>query len=115
MEVTAATDDDGVTDAPVTLTHTVRGGDYDRQSAASVRVTIKEIHERGIIVDTTLDPAEDPDLATSSLDVGEGMTGMYSVRLESQPTGTVTVMVRGASGDVTVKTVPPDLYHRQLG
>ena len=28
---------------------------------------------------------------------------MYSVRLESQPTGTVTVMVRGASGDVTVK------------
>ena len=44
-----------------------------------------------------------PDVATSSLTVGEGMTGMYSVRLESQPTGTVTVMVRGASGDVTVK------------
>ena len=30
------------------------------------------------------------------------MTGMYSVELESQPTGTVTVMVRGASGDVSV-------------
>ena len=103
VEVTAATDDDGVTDAPVTLTHTVRGGDYDRQPAASVRVTIKEIHERGIIVDTTLAPDEDPDVATSSLPVREGMTGMYSVRLESQPTGTVTVMVRGASGDVTVK------------
>ena len=103
VEVTAATDDDGVTDAPLTLTHTVRGGDYDRQPAASVRVTIKEIHEPGIIVDTTLDPAEDPDVATSSMTVGEGMTGMYSVRLASQPTGTVTVMVRGASGDVTVK------------
>ena len=32
----------------------------------------------------------------------EGKAGMYSVKLESQPTGTVTVMVRGASGDVTV-------------
>ena len=103
VDVTAATDDDGVTDAPVTLTHTVRGGDYDGTRAGSVRVTIEEIHESGIIVDTTLAPDEDPDVATSSLTVGEGMTGMYSVRLESQPTGTVTVMVRGASGDVTVK------------
>ena len=103
VEVSAAIDDDGVTDSPVTLTHTVRGGDYDRQPAASVRVTIKEIHERGIIVDTTLAPDEDPDVATSSLRIREGETGMYSVRLESQPTGTVTVMVRGASGDVTVK------------
>ena len=101
--VTAATDDDGVTDSPVTLNHTVRGSDYDRTSAASVRVTIKEIHEREIIVDTTLAPDEDPDVATSTLLVTEGMTGMYSVRLASQPTGTVTVMVRGASGDVTVK------------
>ena len=90
VEVTAATDDDGVTDSPVTLTHTVRGGDYDRQPAASVRVTIKEIHERDIIV------------SPSSLPVTEGMTGMYSVKLASQPTGTVTVLVRGASGDVTV-------------
>ena len=101
VEVSAALDDDGEPDAPVTLTHTVRGGDYERTRADSVRVTVKEIHTRGIIVDTTLDDAatEPP---TSSLPVGEGMTGMYSVRLESQPTGTVTVMVRGASGDVTV-------------
>ena len=98
MEVTAATDNDGETDAPVTLTHTVRGSDYDRMSASSVRVTVKEIHTRGIIVDTT--PADAA--LTSDLMVGEGMTGMYSVSLESQPTGTVTVMVRGASGDVTV-------------
>ena len=103
VTVSAALDDDGEPDAPVTLTHTVRGGDYERTSADSVRVTVKEIHTRGIIVDTTLAPDEDPDVATSSLTVGEGMTGMYSVRLESQPTGTVTVMVRGASGDVTVK------------
>ena len=103
VTVSAALDDDGEPDAPVTLTHTVRGGDYERTRADSVRVTVKEIHTRGIIVDTTLEPDESPDVATSSLAVGEGMTGMYSVRLESQPTGTVTVMVRGASGDVTVK------------
>ena len=102
VEVSAALDDDGEPDAPVTLTHTVRGGDYERTRADSVRVTVTEIHTRGIIVDTTLAPEESPDVATSSLTVGEGMTGMYSVRLESQPTGTVTVMVRGASGDVTV-------------
>ena len=91
VEVFAALDDDGEPDPPVTLTHTVRGGDYERERADSVRVTVTEIHTRGIIVDPP------------SLPVGEGMTGMYSVRLESQPTGTVTVMVRGASGDVTVK------------
>ena len=101
VEVTAATDGDGETDAPVTLSHTVRGGDYDRTSADSVRVTIKEIHTRGIIVDTTLDDAADAP-PTTSLTIDEGKTGMYSVELESQPTGTVTVMVRGTSGDVSV-------------
>ena len=104
VEVSAALDDDGEPDAAVTLSHTVRGADYDGTRADSVRVTVKEIHKRGIIVDTTLPPDENPNVvATSSLTVGEGETGMYSVRLESQPTGTVTVMVRGASGDVTVK------------
>ena len=101
VEVTAATDDDGETDAPVTLTHSVRGSDYDGTRADSVRVTVKEIHTRGIIVDTTLDDAADA-VPTSSLTIDEGKTGMYSVKLESQPTGTVTVMVRGTSGDVSV-------------
>ena len=100
VNVTAATDGDGETDAPVTLNHAVRGGDYDRTSADSVRVTIKEIHERGIIVDTTQD--DDPNPPTSSMTIDEGKTGMYSVKLESQPTGTVTVMVRGTSGDISV-------------
>ena len=77
VEVTAATDDDGVTDSPVTLSHTVRGGDYDGTRADSVQVTIKEIHTRGIIVDTT--QTDDPNLPTSSLTIGEGQTGMYSV------------------------------------
>ncbi|MDE2925385.1 MAG: fibronectin type III domain-containing protein [Acidobacteriota bacterium] len=98
VQVSAENDDDGETDAPVTLSHTVRGSDYEGTRAGSVRVTIKEIHSRGLIVDTM--PADEA--VTSSLTVAEGATGMYSVMLESQPTGTVTVTVRGASGDVSV-------------
>ena len=71
VEVEAATDNDGETDAPVTLSHTVRGSDYDGTRADSVRVTIKEIHTRGIIVDTTPDDADDIP-PTSALDRSRG-------------------------------------------
>ena len=90
VEVSAADDPDGEPDDPVTLSHTVRGGDYDRQRVDNVRVTIRENETRGI----TATPA--------SLPIDEGDTGEYMVSLDAQPTGTVTVMVRGASGDVTV-------------
>ena len=90
VEVSAADDPDGEPDAAVTLSHTVRGGDYDRQRVDNVRVTIRENETRGI----TATPA--------SLPIDEGDTGEYRVSLDAQPTGTVTVMVRGASGDVTV-------------
>ncbi len=89
--VSAAPDPDGEPDSPVTLSHTVRGGDYDRQRVDSVTVTIREDENRGILAT--------PD----SLPLTEGKTGEYMVSLEAQPTGTVTVMVRGATGDVTVK------------
>ena len=89
--VSAAQDDDGVQDPAVTLRHTVRGGDYDRLSRVSnVTVTIAEDDTRSLTV------------STGSLTIMEGKTGTYTVKLDSRPTGTVTVMVRGASGDVTV-------------
>ena len=96
--VRAADDTDGEPDDAVILRHTVRGGDYDRQGADDVRVTIREDETRGITVDTTPD---DMDL-TNTLMLKEGATGTYTVKLEARPTGVVTVMVRGASGDVTV-------------
>ena len=96
--VSAAPDDDGETDAPVTLSHAVRGGDYDRLRADNVRVTIEEIDRRGIIVD--VDPSDDP--LTSAMTIPEGGKGTYGVKLESKPTGTVTVRVLGVSGDVSV-------------
>ena len=40
----------------------------------------------------------------TSLTVGEGSSGSYTVRLATLPTGNVTVTVAGATGDVTVDT-----------
>ena len=97
--VSAAPDADGETDAAVTLSHAVRGGDYDRLRADNVRVTIKEIDSRGIIVDA--DPSND-ELTSAMPEIAEGGTGTYRVKLESKPTGTVTVRVLGMSGDVSV-------------
>ena len=42
VAVTAAHDDDAIDDGPVTLTHTVSGGDYEGVSASEVTVTITE-------------------------------------------------------------------------
>ena len=92
VTVTAEEDADGEPDTSVTLRHTVRGADYDRISAASVRVTIEENEVRSIVANA----------ATLMVDEG-GDPGEYTVELGSQPTGTVTVMVRDVSGDITVK------------
>ena len=89
--VNAADDPDGEPDDAVTLRHTVRGGDYERQRVENVRVTIREDETRGISVNTT------------TLMIEEGKTDTYTVKLDAQPTGVVTVMVRGTSGDITVK------------
>ncbi len=92
VTVTAAEDDDALTDDTVTLTHRVSGADYASESAASVTVTITENDTRGVTVSPT------------SLTVAEGSTGTYTVVLDTQPTGDVTVTVGPASGDVSVST-----------
>ena len=93
VTVTAAEDDDATADAKVTLTHTVAGADYASESAKSVEVTITENDARGV----TVSPG-------TSLTVEEGSTGTYTVVLNTQPTGDVTVTVGGATGDVTADT-----------
>ena len=110
--VSAAEDDDGETDAPVTLTHAVRGGDYDRLRADNVRVTIKETDRRGIIVDA--DPSDDA-LTSAMPAIAEGGTGTYRVKLESKPTGTVTVTVSRHVGRRFRVSVAPDLHDQRLG
>ena len=75
--------------------------------ADNVTVTVQGKDSRGITVDTTA--------LVAALPLAEGAKAKYTVALDSQPTGTVTVMVRGQSGDVTVNPVAPYLHHQQLG
>ena len=89
ITVRAGQDADGVADPNVTLEHTVRGADYGGIRVDNVTVTVEEDETRGITVDM------------AELTIAEGATGKYKVALMSQPTGIVTVMVRGQSGDVT--------------
>ena len=89
VTVTAAQDADAVNDE-VTLTHTASGGGYDGVSIDSVAVTVRD-DERGVTVTPT------------TLPVAEGGSDTYTVKLESQPAGTVTVTIGGMAGtDVTV-------------
>ena len=90
VTVTAAEDNDKVSDAAVTLTHTVSGADYASVAAANVTVTITENDTRGVTVSET------------ALTVTEGGMATYTVVLGSEPTGNVTVTVGGVSGDVSV-------------
>ena len=94
VTVSAAEDDDAVTDAVVNLTHTVAGGDYDGVNADGVAVTIRENDTRGLTITPT------------ALTVTEGESGTYRVKLNSQPSAAVTVTVAGATGDVTVAGSP---------
>ena len=92
VTVTATQDDDAVNDE-ITLTHTANGGDY-------VEVT----GELTLTVDD--DEETDLDLSATSLNPVEGAAGAtYTVRLTSEPTGTVTVEIGGHTGtDLTLST-----------
>ena len=93
VTVSAAEDEDSIVDPPVTLTHTVTGGGYDGVTAPDVEVTILENDIPGVKV------------TPEALEVVEGRSEAYTVVLESVPTGTVTVTVRGAAGDLSVSPV----------
>ena len=73
------------------MEHTVRGADYEGQKADNVSVSIRELDTKGITVTPpNLNPFRKEKFNT------------YDVELDSQPTGTVTVRIGGASGDVSV-------------
>ena len=88
VTVTAAEDDDAVTDAGVTLTHTVSGGGYGSTTVPDVEVSITENDSAGIVI------------SKDSLTVGEGDAAgsRYTVKLATQPTGEVIVTVSGHAG-----------------
>ena len=89
VTVTADQDDDAEDDE-VTLTHTVAGGGYGSATAADVTVTVRDNDTQGV---TT---------SMMALTVPEGGTATYTVVLNAEPASDVTVIVTGASGDVSI-------------
>ena len=86
-------DDDDTSDESVAVSHTASGGGYGSVTG-SVTVTVDD------------DDTVPPGLVFSArqVDVGEGDTATYTLRLATRPTGAVTVAVR--SGDAGAVSVP---------
>ena len=88
----SAVDDMNPNNEVVTLTHTPSGGGYAGVPAATLQVTATDNDAPSLLVRPT------------QLQVDENDSGTYSIRLNTQPTGSVTVTVSGAAGAVTVDT-----------
>ncbi len=100
VTVTAAHDYDAVDD-PETLFHALAGGDYEDVTADSVTLTITDDDTSGV----TIEPTE--------IGVVSGLSNEYTVVLDSEPTGAVTLTIRGHAGtdlslDKTVLTFTAD-------
>ena len=93
VAVTAAEDDDAVTDAGVTLTHAVSGGGYGSTTVPDVEVSITENDTAAVVLsETGLTVTEEYSAGSS-----------YTVKLATQPSGEVTVTVSGQAGtDLTL-------------
>ena len=101
VTVTAAHDPDAMVDDPLTLTHAVSGGDYDGVTAAGVEVVVAE------------DDSQRVSVSAGELTIEEGATASYTVGMDAEPTGTVTVTVEVPEGaellvSPTVLTFTPD-------
>ena len=86
VTVRAAEDDDALTDSGVTISHTVGGANYEGVIAPGLTVTITENDAVGMTI------------APTTLTVNEGSTADYTVVLDVQPAGDVTVTISGHSG-----------------
>ena len=80
-------------DQSVTVSHGISGGGYGSVSVAHVTVTVNDDDTARVRV------------SQESLSVLEGESGSYTVVLNTQPTGTVTITA--GSSDTTVATVMP--------
>ena len=87
--------DQGDTDRTATISHTVSGGDYGEVSAGSVSVSVTDDDTAGITVSVTQ--------LTVTETAGAGRTATYTVKLNTQPTGNVTITA--SSSDDSAATV----------
>ena len=100
VTVTAEHDDDGVDEAVVTITHTVSFTDdstYQGVTADSVNVTLTDDDEDGVTVSPT------------DLTVQEGQQENYTVSLDTEPPGNVTVTILDPSDNSDVTADPASL------
>ena len=95
VTVSAIGDDDAESNPSATLSHTVRGGDYNNIGVGKVTVAVREKDTRALVISDLMSAA--------GATLTEGESGTYTVKLGSQPTGTVTVQVRSDSDDLTVR------------
>ena len=92
VNVTITNDSVDESDETFTFTLSDAGTGATLSASPSVSTRITDDDTRGVTVSPT------------SLRVAEGSTGAYTVKLNTQPTGDVTVTVGGATGDVSVDT-----------
>ena len=96
VTVTAVDDDiDNATDRSTKVKHSFSGADYATLEAISLPVTVTDDDTAGVAISITTgnDVSVDED----------GGTGTYTIALDSEPTGNVTVTP--ASGDTSIATV----------
>ena len=87
VTVTALHDADVADEAPVTLTHAISGAaEYASLALGSVDVKVTDDDEAGVTITPT------------TLEIPEGESRTYTVALDTQPTGDVTVTIGGTAG-----------------
>ena len=97
VRVSAADDDDGIPDAPVTIGHTVSGGGYGSGDNFGITVTTLESDTPAVT------------LSTVSLVVAEGEEATYTVALDTQPSDDVTVVINDPADNTDVTAAPASL------
>ena len=97
VRVSAADDDDGIQDAPVTIGHTVSGGGYGSGDNFGITVTIEENDTPAVT------------LSTVSLVIAEGEEATYTVALDTQPSDDVTVVINDPTDNTDVTAAPASL------
>ena len=96
VTVSAGQDDDAANDM-ATLTHVASGADYGSVDNAILTVTVTDNDTRGVTVTPT------------SLPLNEGGSGTYTVKLNTQPSGDVTVTVNDPTDNLDVTAEPASL------
>ena len=102
VRVTAAEDDDGIADNPVTILHTVSGGGYTSSQNFNIVVTIDENDIPGVTPSTV------------SLVMAEGEMDTYTLKLDTEPSGDVTVTINDPTDNTDVKAEPASLTFTTL-